>query len=283
MDVIDAHQHLWDLSLFSYAWCAKIPTLNRSFTLDDYAEATRGAGVVGTVHLEADVDEPHMLGETQYIAALAARSDDAAPPLCGFIAPARPEDEDFARHLALVVGEPHLKGVRRVLHTEVDDLMTKELFVANVRALADYELSFDLCVAARQLPLAVELVKKCPRVSFVLDHCGNPPIKTNDLANWRAAIVEMSRLPNVVCKVSGLVNNADHANWTNEDLRPVIEHVIERFGWERILFGSDWPVCTLAATFRRWLDALSDLTREATTWQRRQLFHDNARRVYRLS
>lgn len=280
MRIIDTHQHLWDLDLFSFSWCRSIPPLNRSFRMADYLEAVRGVNLHGSVHLEADVDEPDMLGETQYIFSLAERDDN---PLAGVVAPARPERPDFAASLNLMAGHPQLKGVRRVLHTQPDALLGDPLLRENIGLLASFDLSFDLCVLPRQLPLAIELVERTPQVSFILDHCGNPPIREGALDPWRSHLKRLSELPNVVCKISGLVTNADWEAWRPEDLRPYVVHVIECFGWERVMFGSDWPVCTLAATFQQWLDALLDLTSEAGADEREKLFYDNARTIYRLT
>lgn len=279
MKIMDTHQHLWDMDLFSYTWCKDIPLLNRSFRMQDYLEAVRGLDLQKSVHVEADVDEPHMLGETRRILALAGQEN----PLEGVVACARPERMDFQAYLDQVVGHPKLKGIRRVLHTQADSLAQSSVFVGNIRLLERYGLSFDICVLARQLPIAINLVKECPGVSFVLDHCGVPQVKEKVLDPWRGHIKEISTLPNVVCKISGLVAYADPQKWTPADLRPFVDHVIECFGWDRVMFGSDWPVCTLSASFKGWVDALWFLTRNAEETERSKLFHENARRVYRLS
>jgi predicted TIM-barrel fold metal-dependent hydrolase len=290
VEIIDTHQHLWDLDLFSYAWLAGAeppqgsvaagrPVLNRSFRMPDYLAATAGLGVEKSVHLEADVDEPLMLAETRHILALADQPDN---PLEGVVACGRPEHADFRSYLDQIVGHPKLKGVRRILHTQPDELGQGVTFKDHVRALAGYGLSFDICVLARQLPIASALVKYCPEVTLILDHCGVPRVKEKVLDPWRAHIREIAAFPNVYCKVSGIVAYADPARWTPEDLRPYVEHVIECFGWDRVMFGSDWPVCTLSAAYRQWVEALSSLTASASPSDRIKLFHDNAIRVYRL-
>jgi predicted TIM-barrel fold metal-dependent hydrolase len=152
-----------------------------------------------------------------------------------------------------------------------------------VAALSGYGLSFDICVLARQIPIAIKLVSKCPDVVFILDHCGVPQVKEKNLDPWRTHITEIARFPNVSCKISGLVAYADPQKWTAEDLRPFVEHAIASFGWDSVLFGSDWPVCTLSASYRQWVDALLAITREAGEANQRKLFYDNAARVYRLS
>jgi len=281
MKIVDTHQHLWDLDQLPYSWTARSEKFNRSFRLEDYYAATEGIEVIKTVHVEADIDETHILDETRYILSLAERHDN---PITGVVAGCRPEYEGFREYLDQIAGHPNLKGVRRILHVVPDDVSTPPLFAENLRLLEAYGLTFDLCVLARQLPLAINLVKQCPKVGFILDHCGNPDIKNGEFESWRAGMREIASYPNVLaCKVSGIVVNTDIPNWTVEDLRPAVEGVIETFGWDRVMFGSDWPVCTLAASYKQWFDSLNFLTRDAGEENRRKLFQENAERVYRLS
>jgi predicted TIM-barrel fold metal-dependent hydrolase len=280
MQIVDTHQHLWDLDLFRYSWVDSIPVLNRSFRMPDYLRAVAGLNVVKSVHLEADVDEPFMLQETQHLLSLA---DQPNNPLEGIVACGRPESEKFKSYLDKIRVHPRIKGIRRVLHTQPDDLSQGATFIQNVAALSSYGLSFDICVLARQLPIAIKLASKCPEVAFILDHCGVPQVKEKCLDPWRSYIVEIAKFPNVSCKISGLVAYADPQNWTAADLRPFVEHVIASFGWDRVLFGSDWPVCTLSASCRQWVEALQAITHGAGEANQRKLFHDNAVRVYRLN
>jgi predicted TIM-barrel fold metal-dependent hydrolase len=278
--IVDAHQHLWDLDLFHYAWLKDLPVLNQSFRMNDYCDATKGLGIEKSVHLEADVDEPFMVEETQYVLRLADRSDN---PLAGVVACGRPESKDFKTYLERILGHPKLKGIRRILHTQPDDLGQSETFIENVNSLAGYDLSFDLCVLARQLPLAIRLVSRCPEVTFLLDHCGVPQVREKILDPWRANIRAIAKFPNIFCKISGLVAYADPHHWTAEDLRPYVDHAIECFGWDRVMFGSDWPVCTLSASYQQWVGALVSLTRGAGEVNQKKLFQENAIRIYRLA
>ncbi len=280
MKIVDTHQHLWDLDPLRYAWLQQLPALNRSFRMNDYRDATNGLAIEKSVHVEADVDEPFMVDETKHLLRLADRADN---PLEGVVACGRPESKEFKTYLEKILGHPKLKGIRRVLHTQPDDLGQSETFIENVQFLADNGLSFDICVLAPQLPLAIGLVSLCPDVTFILDHCGVPQVREKILDPWRSNIREIAKSPNVFCKISGLVNYADPNNWTAEDLRPYVDHAIESFGWDRVLFGSDWPVCTLSASYRQWVDVLLSLTRSAGDANQKKLFHDNAIRVYRLT
>jgi predicted TIM-barrel fold metal-dependent hydrolase len=280
MQIVDTHQHLWDKDLFHYSWLDTIPQLNRSFRMADYFAATKGLDVVKSLHLEADVDEPYMLDETRHLLALADQPDN---PLAGIVACGRPENEDFKSYLDAIGGHARLKGIRRVLHTQPDGVGQGVTFLKNVAALPDYGLSFDICVLARQLPIAIKLISSCPDVVFILDHCGVPQVKERNLDPWRSHITEIAKFPNVSCKISGLVAYADPQSWTAEDLRPFIDHAIGSFGWDHVMFGSDWPVCTLSASYRQWVETLQAITQGAGEVNQRKLFHDNAVRVYRLT
>jgi predicted TIM-barrel fold metal-dependent hydrolase len=221
-----------------------------------------------------------MVDETRHLLALADRPGN---PLEGVVACGRPENDDFKSYLEKIAGHPRLKGIRRVLHTQPDELGQRSTFIRNVAALSGYGLSFDLCVLARQLPIAISLASKCRDVVFILDHCGVPQVKERKLDPWRADIAELAKFPNVSCKISGLVAYADSERWEVGDLRPFVDHAIASFGWDRVLFGSDWPVCTLSASYRRWVEALQTITQGAGDANQKKLFHDNAIRVYRLS
>jgi predicted TIM-barrel fold metal-dependent hydrolase len=280
MKIVDTHQHLWDKDLFHYAWLQPLPVLDRSFRLSDYSEATRGMDIVKTVFVECDVGEAQVLDEASHVLRLASNADNR---IAGVVASGRPEKDGFEAYLDKVSGHPKLKGIRRILHTHPDELGQGRVFIENVTRLATYGLSFDLCVLARQLPVALNLVSQCPDVLFVLDHCGVPDVKAQALDPWRAHIRELSSLPNVSCKISGLVAYANPANWQAEDLRPFVDHAIESFGWDRVMFGSDWPVCNLTASYGRWVKTLMSLTHAAGEANQKKLFHDNAIRIYRLS
>ena len=278
MKIIDTHQHLYDVTMFPYPWLKDYPTLVGTYGMKDYLAATQGLTIYKSVFLECDVDERFEVQETKHVLSLA----DQDNPLEGVVAGGRPEKPGFKAHLEQIVGHPKLKGMRRVLHTEPDDLARGRTFVENIRWLEQHGLSFDLCALPRQLPVVTELVRECPGVSFILDHCGIPQVKERVLQPWEEDIEEIAKLPNVVCKISGLVAYADPQNWNPEDLRPYVEHVIKCFGWDRVMFGSDWPVCTLSSTYKRWVDTLILLTADAGESNQRKLFQENAERVYRL-
>jgi predicted TIM-barrel fold metal-dependent hydrolase len=279
MHLVDTHQHLWDLRQLPYSWTNSVPPLARSFLFEDYVAAAAGTGITKTVFMECDVDEPYALDEARHIQTLA----DQHPLIAGIVASGRPDHENFASHLEQLTRLPKLRGVRRVLHTQPDGLSEQLQFRENLKRLSKLRLTFDLCLLARQLPVGLQLVRACPDVSFVLDHCGVPDVKGRAFDPWREHIRALAAEPNVVaCKISGIVAYADSQTWTLDDLRPWAEHVIESFGWDRVVWGGDWPVCTLSATLTRWVEATRELTRGATEEQREKLFHANAERIYRV-
>lgn len=278
MHLIDTHQHLWDLSRRPHSWCASLPTLNRSFSLADYHAASAGLGITKTIFMEADVDEPHALAEAHAVQQLA----DADPLIAGIIASGRPEADGFRAHLTELARLPFVRGVRRILHTQRDDLALEPRLAANLRLLPDFSFTFDLCVLARQLPAARVLVERCPEVTFILDHCGVPDVKNHAFDPWHEDIGHLAALPNVNCKISGIVAYADPATWTTADLQPWVDHVVACFGWDRLVWGGDWPVCTLGSTLARWVETTHALFASATPDERARLYHRNAERLYRV-
>ena len=278
MELIDTHQHLWDLDRFPYSWCAGIPALNRSFRYGDYARAASGLGITKTVFVECDVDDPHALEEARMIQAVA----DEQPSIGGIVASARPERDGFREHLEQLALLKKVRGIRRVLHTQPDELSQSAAFAKNLNLLPGFGFTFDLCVLARQLPQALVLIRRCPKVSFILDHCGVPDVRGGASEAWHAHIAEIAGLPNAVCKISGLVAYADPKTLTMDVLKPWVEHVIGQFGWERVVWGGDWPVCTLSTPLAEWVRLTRELTASASESDRSSLFHLNARRVYRL-
>jgi L-fuconolactonase len=156
-------------------------------------------------------------------------------------------------------------------------------FLDAVRLLPKYDLSFDICIDPHQFVNTIEMVERCPEVSFVLDHMGKPEVKENRLSPWRERIVQIAALPNVVCKISGLLTQADHAAWSEDQVIPLIEHVIDCFTVDRVLFGGDWPVLELAASYREWVDVVDRATQHLPQADRRKVFRENAIKTYRLN
>ncbi|HZY68853.1 MAG TPA: amidohydrolase family protein [Devosia sp.] len=272
MRVIDTHLHLIYRDRFKYEWLEKEPELNRQWDAPSYWAEAEALGIEAAIHMEVDVPIRQSDDENAFVLSV-------DPRVVGAVSNARPENIDFPAHLERLLAEPRIRGIRRLLQNDPDDLSRGELFRENVRRLAPHGLTFDLCIRSWQLPAATELVSACPEVTFVLDHCGNPPIASGDLAAWRRDLAALAERPNVVGKVSGIVIHAKKG-WTADDLRPAIEHTIECFGWDRVMFGSDRPVLTLNGTLSQWVAALKIVVAGSSANEKAALFHRNAERVY---
>ncbi len=277
--IIDTHLHIIDQTALRYPWLAGEPALNRDFSYDDYAREAKRGGVASTLHMEVDVDPADIEAEIANAQAIAGRDGSL---LRGAIAACRPEEPGFAAFLERQRANPFVKGFRRCLHVVPDDVSEGPLFRENVARLSGTGLTFDLVVKPHQIPTAATLADLSPDVQFVLDHCGVPDIKAGAEQPWRANVSEIAKRPNVVVKISGVVAYADPANWTVETLRPYVEHTIGSFGWDRVVWGSDWPVCTLGGGLSTWIAATHALIAGASDEERVKLLSGNAKRIWDL-
>jgi predicted TIM-barrel fold metal-dependent hydrolase len=278
--IIDTHLHLIDRSALSYPWLGDTPALNRDFGHALYATEARRLGIEGALHMEVDVADADVDRETDWVK---NQAGEAGSLLRGAIAACRPESESFAALLEKRQADPFVRGFRRVLHVVPDAVSQSTVFRDNIRRLGGTGLPFDIVMAARQLPLAMELVDAAPDTQFVLDHCGVPDIAGGGLDPWRANVTALSERPNLVAKISGVVAYAEPGSWTVASLRPFVEHVIKAFGWDRVVWGSDWPVCTLGGGLSTWVGATHALVRGASAAEKEKLFAGNARQVWRLA
>jgi L-fuconolactonase len=279
--VIDSHVHLVDQRRFGYSWAAGTPALKRDWTPDDLAASARPYAVEGFVFVEVDVDMPQYLDEAAWVESLAA-SDRRVMGAVACLPLERGEaiEPEIDRLSKL----PVVRGVRRLIQNQPDpDFMLRPGFLEALRLLPKYDLSFDICIFHHQLPNTLAMARRRPETAFILDHIGKPAIKAGLLDPWRLHIREMAALPNVVCKLSGVTTEADHASWTREQLRPYIDHVIDSFGIERVIYGGDWPVSELAGRYPQWLETLDWATAGLTPAEKRKLFRDNAVKAYRLN
>lgn len=278
--MIDTHLHLWNPARFKYPWLDGIPALNAKFALEEYRRIGSGE-ISASIFVECAAGPDSFLDEARWALDLASRPESG---IAGVVASVWAERDDFAANLSRLAENPKLKGVRRVLHTEPDELSQSLLFRKNVASLAEHDLSFDLCVLERQLPLAIELVDACPNTQFVLDHCGVPDIAANSPRIWRGQIRELAKRHNVTCKISGILLYAGEGQRTAVGILPWFSHVVEAFGWDRIVWGGDWPVCTLAVPLVEWIGVTHNLLDllSATPAQRIGFLDQNAKRIYRI-
>lgn len=277
--IIDTHLHVVDPWTLDYPWLATVPALNQAWPYASYELEARRAGISCTMHMEVDVAPERIEDETNYIATLAHRHDSL---IAGAIASCRPEEPEFAAYLDRQRRNPLVKGFRRVLHVMPDELSEQPLFRDNIKRMSGSGLTFDLCMLPHQLPNAMALADLAPDVTFILDHCGVPDIKGDARQPWRDHITELARRPNVVAKISGVVAYADPDNWIADTLRPWVEHTISSFGWDRVVWGSDWPVCTLGGGLMAWVAATHALIDGASAEEKQKLLSGNAQRIWSL-
>lgn len=277
--IIDTHLHLIDRSALRYPWLAGVPALNRDFSYEDYATEAQRVGVGRVLHMEVDVDPPDIEAETARVEGL---SRQPGSMLAGVIASCRPEEGDFAAYLERQRANPFVKGFRRVLHVVPDELSEGAVFRGSIKRLGGTRLTFDLVVLPHQIPKAIALADLAPDVTFVLDHCGVPDIKGGAEHPWREHMSDIAQRPNVMAKISGVVAYADAGSWTVETLRPYVEHTISSFGWDRVVWGSDWPVCTLGGGLSTWVAATHALLDGCSIAERDRLLSGNARKLWQL-
>lgn len=276
--IIDTHLHLIDKSALNYPWLSGVPALDRDFLYATYAAEAKRVGIAASLHMEVDVDPAEIELETREVARLAGEPGSL---LKGAIAACRPEDEGFAAYLERQEENAFAKGFRRVLHVVTDDLSEQPLFRENVKRLSGTRFTFDLCVLPYQIPKAIALADLAPDVQFILDHCGVPDIKGHAEHPWRDHMTEIARRPNVVAKISGVVAYAEE-DWALDSIRPYVEHTISVFGWDRVVWGSDWPVCTLGGNLSTWVAATQALIEGCSPQERTKLLSGNARRIWNL-
>jgi L-fuconolactonase len=278
--IIDSHIHLLDQKRFGYAWAKGAPKLKRDWTPNDLANAAKPYEIEGLVFVEVDVDMPQYLEEARWVDGLGAEDRRVVGAVvCLPLEKGAAIEPEIARVATLET----TRGVRRLIQNQPDpEFVLQPGFLEAIRLLPKYHLCFDVCIFDSQAPNTLTMMRQCPDVSFVLDHIGKPGIKDGLLDPWRAHIREMAALPNVVCKLSGLTTEADHETWTRDQLRPYIDHVIECFGPDRILYGGDWPVSELAGSYLQWLATLDWATAGFSPADKRKLFRDNAVKAYRL-
>lgn len=277
--LVDTHLHIIDQSRLNYPWLSGAPALNRDFLYAEYARDAKRAGITDVLFMEVDVAPGDIADEVEFVR---QQSQKPETLLRGAISASRPEEDGFAAQVERALADPFVKGFRRILHTVDDGISQGALFRQNVKRLSGTRLTFDICMFPRQQPLALALVDLAPEVTFILDHCGVPDIKGGDFDGWKRGISELASRPNLMAKVSGIVAYADADSWTAETLRPYVEHIIDCFGWERVVWGSDWPVCTLGGGLLAWVAATHAVLSGCSNDERDSLFWKNANRLWNL-
>lgn len=279
MDLIDTHLHVIDTARLNYPWLESFEPLRRDYPVSQWETEARRSGITAALHMEVDVAEADIEAETAMAEGMMAQ---ARSLVIGAISSCRPETNAFPAFLDLARARKSIKGFRRVLHVVPDAVSKTALFRENLRRLSGTGLPFDICMLARQLPLAAELIDSAPDVQFVLDHCGVPDVKGKAFEPWGTFIADIAKRPNVAMKISGVSAYADAASWSVDDLRPFVEHCITVFGWDRVVWGSDWPVVTLGSSMSTWVAATHALVSGASNDEKAKLFSVNAKRIWNI-
>ena len=240
---IDAHQHFWRYNTDEFDWIDdSMSALRRDFLPGDLKPELEGAGFHGSIAVQAR----QSLDETRWLLALA----DSSPLILGVVGWVDLRSPDVLSQLRVFAGNPKLVGVRHIVQSEADDrFMLQPDFLRGIGALEEFDLGYDILIYPKHLSVAAEFVKHFPRQRFVLDHLAKPLIKARTIQPWEAGMRELAKSPNVFCKLSGMVTEADWRNWKPEDMTPYIDVALSCLGSERLMIGSDWPVCTVAASY----------------------------------
>ena len=278
--MIDAHIHLWDLDCLDYPWLEGVPAINRTYLVADYDQARGDHEVEAMVFVQCDCKPEQHLAELNWVRSLA----DADPRIAAIIPWAPLEDGDaVAETLAGMAKDPRVKGVRRIIEFETNpDFCVQPGFIRGVQLLGENGLHCELTIAPEHFPNAMRLIEACPDTRFILDHIGSPHIAKGELQPWKDCLHAFANSGPHYCKFSNLVCNADLDHWTIEDLRPFADAVIEAFGPDRMIWGSDWPHVLRASSWQRWLDTARKLTACLGLAAQHRIFHENARTFYRI-
>ncbi len=273
---IDAHQHFWTYNADEYGWIDEsMAAIRRDFLPEDLNPELESNDMEGSVTVQAR----QTLEETRWLLQLADRSQRIRG-VVGWVDLCSPECRS---QLKMFAANPKLVGIRHIVQSEPDDrFLMREDFLRGISMLEEFDLAYDILIYAKHLPVAAEFVERFPRQRFVLDHLAKPPIKSREIGLWAAGIRRLSAFPSVMCKLSGLVTEADWKHWQPEDITPYLDIAFEAFGSSRLMIGSDWPVCLVAGSYRRTLDVVKNYMRKHSTETQEAVLGGNAQRFWRL-
>lgn len=293
--IVDCHQHLWDLERFKLPWIEPGTLLGRNYVMKDYVAAIEGTGIRHAVYMEVDVDPAQQIQEAQFVVETCKYFK--TPTVAGVVS-GRPASDTFRDYVAMLKKTPYIKGIRQVLHGggTPAGFCLEENFVRGIKHLGENDLSFDLCMRPKELADGVALAKKCPGTRFIVDHCGNADVKAffkpgdprlgdakpdHEPAEWKRDIESLAAQKNIICKISGIIARVPK-EWSAGDLAPIVNHCLDSFGPDRVIFGSDWPVCLLGAPLKEWVAALREIIAERPAEEQQKLLSENAVRFYGL-
>ncbi len=288
LPIIDTHHHLWDLDLFPLQWVK--PPIDRDFLMEDYLDAVHGQGVVKTIYMEVGVPANYKKREARWALEMCK---DPANPMVGAVISADPKRVDFEADIRALAENPYLKGIRYSIKNEEEIRLPRVL--KNIRLLGELGLSCDMNLQPRNLHMGISLTEACRGTRFILNHCGGadpvaflpekkkaPREPRHDRDLWYRKIEQLSRQENMICKISGIVDNVVNFPLSAEDLAPIINHCQESFGPDRVIFAGDWPVCLRNMPLSRWIETLKEVVSNRSLTDQRKLFHDNAAAFYKV-
>jgi L-fuconolactonase len=274
---IDSHQHFWKYNPVRDQWITdEMAVIRRDFLPEDILPELRANQIDGSIAVQADQSET----ETQFLLSLAKQNQF----IRGVVGWTDLRADGVAECLATLSQNKKLRGFRHIVQAEPDDrFMLQPSFIRGIGFLAEFGLTYDILIYPRQLPAAIELVARYPNQAFVIDHIAKPEIKAKRTRPWAQQMREIARNPNVYCKVSALLTEADWKNWQTDDFKPYLDTVFEVFGSDRIMFGSDWPVCLLAGSYSQVVQLIADYTKNLSPSDKQKIFGLNAARFYGIA
>jgi L-fuconolactonase len=280
--IIDTHLHVYDPAAVRYDWMKNVPKLNRRHLVSELEETYPGVAIEAFVFAEVDAAHGKHMAEAAWVQDYAK----VEPRIAAMFVSLPMEDgpEAIADDVKAYAAMPLARGVRRLIqgYVEQPGWCLRAPFVAAVQSLAKHNLHFEITISHAQMRDAIDLVRRCPDVRFVLDHLGKPSIKAGVMEPWASDMMALATLPNVVCKISGAITEADHATWTTAQVAPYVAHAISAFGYDRVMFGGDWPVLTLASDYARWIKLVDAVTASASREDKHKLYRNNAKAFYRI-
>jgi L-fuconolactonase len=276
MDIVDSHQHFWQVGQFDYPWMSsEVPVLYRDYLPPTLAPVLERNEVARTVLVQAS----NSLSESRWLLSMA----NDYPFIAGVVGWVDLTDAELEKRLPELVSNPKFKGVRHLVESEpAEDWLVQPSVRKGLQTLASHKVTYDLLVHTRHLRHVKTVAESCPELSLVVDHMAKPPIASGEISEWLGELKAVAMFPNVYCKLSGLVTEANHSAWKLDDLRPFVDSALELFGPTRLLFGSDYPVCLLAASYDQVLDSFRELLKELNDDERSRIFSKNAVEFYRL-
>jgi L-fuconolactonase len=274
--MIDSHEHFWQVGRFDYPWMTNdLGVLYRDYLPADLAPVLRSKGVEKTVLVQAS----NSIAESRWLLDLA----DEHSFIAGVVGWVDLTSSDIDAQLDELTAHPKFKGVRHLVESEPqDDWLVQPAVLSGLRRLATYGLSYDLLVHSRHLKYVPQVAESCPELALVIDHLAKPPIAKNEIKKWSEALKPLASYPNIYCKMSGLVTEANWNSWQTNDLRPYVEFALESFSVDRLMFGSDYPVCLLAASYDRVVESFQEILKSLSAADREKIFATNAANFYRL-